>query len=638
MKDIERVAYKKDITYFKFYMKRLTFLLNEVDEKKEYVDINDVIEIYNVKQYIDNFTCESWSADETDIYKKKATSISKIVGKFFSAIDDSNLLSYCEKIESNYHKSFWAIMCDYKRAKIISPNVFEEYLNAYKNKVFYFILKYKILVDIFDKEISKFLIGHSTTAEMIIYEYLAHKESNHTKKYFPKSLTPDIMGTIIQQYIESPNPNLNYIQLLLKSSPKKEIGFTNKMKVLAKKIEEKAATEIINKNGFGFQISVKFSEKLDKLAEIKHYENSYEATYNPEMLLDDKTNKMLLLYNFIYAFAYYDAEMRNQFVRFPDDQSSFEFFCGIKAEREYRISFGQQAVNKLHFMQMNMYDNLLRYNKIELENLIKWFFEEHLKEDFSISGFVYNPSNEGSKYLEKAKAVASEMDSILKQYRMYCEEGCIDREVFEISSEQTIFETLPSLQKNKYIYAKEIAYKAINMLYSGVIPFYYKSNSEYDNLLELFDKEPKVLVSNFEEHAEDSIKFLQEHGFIYITEGVIELTTKVKILEYLKEHRVISYSYCNNLEKQDIDEMLEKGQLENHNTLFSIEESNYMNYILNKAKFDNGLDLRNKYLHGSYPLDDKQNAVDYYQMLIIMMMVLFKIHEEFLLRDETKPV
>ena len=80
--------------------------------------------------------------------------------------------------------------------------------------------------------------------------------------------------------------------------------------------------------------------------------------------------------------------------------------------------------------------------------------------------------------------------------------------------------------------------------------------------------------------------------------------------------------------------MLENGQLENQNTLFSIFESDYMNYILNKAKFENGFDLRNKYLHGSYPLDEKQNAIDYYQMLIIMILVLFKIHEEFLLSDE----
>lgn len=637
MKDEERVLFEKDISYFKFHLNRISKILNVLDEKKQYTDINDVIEMYNVKQYIDNFTCESWTADETNLYKKKATYIPRIVGKFFSTIDDSNLLMYCENIDSHYHKPFWSIMCEYKRINNISPKAFEAYLKDFHNRAIYTILNYKSIVETFDKEIAEYLTEHNATAEIILYEYLAFKEKTHQKKYFPKSLTPRIMGNIIQKYIESPNANLNYVRLLVKSSPKAEIGFTAKMKVLAKKIESERTSIMLEKGGVGFPVSVELAEDLEELQKIEQTDYSYKATYNPNLLLEPKTDKFLLLYNYIYPFGYFDSQMRSQIVSYPEDGSLFEFFCGIKAEKEYIISFGQQLENNLHFMQMNMYDNLLKYNQIEIEQLIKWYFEEYLNEEFSVAGFVYSPSNEGATYLEKAKALASEMDSILKQYRMYCEEGCIDREVFEISSEQTIFETLPSLQNKKYIYATETAFKASNLLLSSWLTFYYipnQSEYKYNNFLEIIKNEQKVLISDFDERADEGIKFLQENGFIAINEDVISLTIKVQIVEHLKEKGVICYSYYNDIGKKTIDDMLENGQLENQNTLFSIFESDYMNYILNKAKFENGFDLRNKYLHGSYPLDEKQNAIDYYQMLIIMILVLFKIHEEFLLNAE----
>lgn len=637
MKDEERVPFGKDISYFKFHLNRIAKTLNELDKDTEYTDINDVIEMHNVKQYIDTFTCESWTEDETNIYNKKAAYIPRIVGKFFSTIEDSNLLMYCEKVDSHYHKAFWSIMCEYKRINNISSKAFEAYLKEFHNRAIYTILNYKSIVETFDKEIAEYLTEHNATAEIILYEYLAFKEKTHQKKYFPKSLTPKIMGNIIQKYIEAPEANLNYVRLLVKSSPKAEIGFTAKMKVLAKKIESERTSVMLEKGGVGFPVSVELAEDLEELQKIEQTDNSYKATYNPNLLLEPKTDKFSLLYNFIYPFGYFDSQMRSQIVSSPEDGSLLEFFCGIKAEKEYMVSFGKLVENNLHFMQMNMYDNLLKYNQIEIEQLIKWYFEEYLNEEFFVAGFVYSSSNEGATYLEKAKVLASEMDSILKQYRMYCEEGCIDREVFEISSEHTIFETLPSLQNKKYIYATETVFKASNFLMSSWLAFCYipnQANYKYDSLVNILRNEQKVLVSDFDERAEEGIKLLQENGFISVNEGVISLTIRVKILENLKENGVICYSYYNDIGKKTIDEMLADGLLENHNTLFSNFESDYMNYMLNKATFENGFDLRNKYLHGSYPLDKKQNAIDYYQMLIIMILVLFKIHEEFLLNAE----
>ena len=64
---------------------------------------------------------------------------------------------------------------------------------------------------------------------------------------------------------------------------------------------------------------------------------------------------------------------------------------------------------------------------------------------------------------------------------------------------------------------------------------------------------------------------------------------------------------------------------------FSKPEQDYLNYILNKSEFSNGLDLRNKYIHDTCPLDEKIQRQDYMELLKIMVLIMIKINEEFCL-------
>ena len=48
-------------------------------------------------------------------------------------------------------------------------------------------------------------------------------------------------------------------------------------------------------------------------------------------------------------------------------------------------------------------------------------------------------------------------------------------------------------------------------------------------------------------------------------------------------------------------------------------EQEYLDYILNKSTFSDGLDLRNKYAHGTIFRDDRLNSRDYLEFLIIIV-------------------
>ena len=60
----------------------------------------------------------------------------------------------------------------------------------------------------------------------------------------------------------------------------------------------------------------------------------------------------------------------------------------------------------------------------------------------------------------------------------------------------------------------------------------------------------------------------------------------------------------------------------------------YLDYMLNDRTFDNGPQLRNRYIHGSKYADSNQNMLDYYRLLKILSLVILKINEEFCRRDD----
>ena len=75
--------------------------------------------------------------------------------------------------------------------------------------------------------------------------------------------------------------------------------------------------------------------------------------------------------------------------------------------------------------------------------------------------------------------------------------------------------------------------------------------------------------------------------------------------------------------------MISTGDLRLGSTLFTEPEQAYLNYILNKAEFSNGLDLRNKYIHSTYSKKEDEQKTDYITLLKLMVLIVTKINDEF---------
>ena len=68
-----------------------------------------------------------------------------------------------------------------------------------------------------------------------------------------------------------------------------------------------------------------------------------------------------------------------------------------------------------------------------------------------------------------------------------------------------------------------------------------------------------------------------------------------------------------------------------HSSLFAQKEHEYFDYYLNKATFNNGIDLRNMYLHGSQPNkpeDEKIHMKNYWIILKLFVLCVMKINDD----------
>lgn len=97
---------------------------------------------------------------------------------------------------------------------------------------------------------------------------------------------------------------------------------------------------------------------------------------------------------------------------------------------------------------------------------------------------------------------------------------------------------------------------------------------------------------------------------------------------------IISSCYYSEDVRTVIDEMLSQNLLISKSTLFSEQEIKYFNFYLNEKEFTNGLDLRNKYLHGTNTASEKEHAYEHYVLLKLIILALLKIEGDLVIGNK----
>lgn len=604
-------------------------------------NINDMLELYNAKKYLDNeIYLIDWSDDDIKYYNDTINKHFGVVAKFFKSIDTNNFIDLYNNVQRNYKEDFWTLGDKFEIYINIDENKFKEFIKN-TNVDLYELLRHKKLTEYFGQIIRECMIkNYYQSAELLLNKYEMKHLNEKKPLYLPKELINDDKQKIISKYIDDEDSNVNYLRLIANiQSNKDKIELSPKILLKAKKKAEHLEKKYFTENaGFPIETTVIFSDKQKEAFNIKIEELSITAKYSTNWIKEN-SNYATLLNNFIYLFEYVDNQMRCKLVNKLNEMGVMERTLKTNSINDYIYGIGFIQKNALSLLQIKSYYNELFSIGIRLEEIIEWFFEEYLAIEFNASNFKINMPSAESTMLEKCTNIMPAIESVLKQFILFEEDREIDFELLEIRSEHLVYENIPSLVERKYVYGIGKEYNnATFLIFSDQSSLAYveKVKKSYRNFYELIYNE-NVKIKDYHDYSNQKINWLIDNNYILIDEyDYIKFNNKflIMILKDLYYNEVISYWKYSKHSRDIMDELEIRNVIEFESSLFSRPEQAYINYFLNKSQFNNGLDLRNKYSHTQPDINNEDiHKQNYMMFLRFTILTVIKINDDFYTYD-----
>ena len=631
---------------------RIKEIVDNFDENKKDYNINDIIELYNITKYVDTECYKkyklNWSEDDISKIKDVIKKYKGIIARYIKSISNENITTKYMEIQDDYYdyrEDFFELLEKYKTYENISECIFSELLHT--PKVFLeYILRNKSMTYYHGNAIRERFYEDSEYAEIILDYYEAKHTGDIKTLYFPKELTTDDKEKIIKNYIDSENPNLNYLRLINNIQNRDELSISDKTRLASiKKTKIENDKLFSNSAGIEYGAEVRFSKSQRDVVEFTKEKHIFKYSYDIRWI-HENTDFNTLLNNFIHLFGYVDRQMRITLISKESELGTTEKFLGVKSKNEYEIGMTFNIKNMLSILQIIAYYKELNKINIRLEDIIEWFFKTYLPEEFGIQNYFGKMPSKDSTYYEKCKSILPEIDYILKQFNLLVEDGIIDQELLEVYSTSILFESVKSLIDTKYIYGNDKSQEFNNICYyffSDQCLLHYTEkyrNKRYTSFYELLLKE-NVKANDYSGYSERLLNYVIDNGYVFIdSDDYIRVKDKrmITILNDLYNNEVINYWKYPLKYREKMDELIEKDMLLKGSTLFSKQEQDYFNFYLNQRSFNNTYDLRNKYLHGNKLKDDDENTHynNYMLFLKLIILIIIKINDELCAKEEIK--
>lgn len=605
-----------------------------LDDFKTSTDFSllDLIEFFNIKLYFDNnLFLTTWDDTIKNNYLNKVQIVYNQLKTRILKISDETLEKELLSLDYNYFDNFWNLLNNLNSLKEISESVFSGILEKYPLQIRY-ILKEKKVVEKYDKSIRSFLITYNESAEIILSsieekDYFVSKEKNH----FPKSLSVADKEAIIYSYLDSEEPNLNYVRLIENSRDTNEFKLNPKIRLKAKK-KSKELNDKIFENGHSCKVGVGVSFNKDQKEPFKFKKDgtTFEASYS-ESLLDLLPTDIDLFLVFKYFFFYTDEK---NLISMISKQSELDVLerTFMKSKNEYEIGYSFIRKENLSNLQLYIFENYLNRKGRSLESVINSFID-FLNDKISPHNIIFKLLSNESSYLEKIRTTTPDFEFLLKQYKLLIEEEKIDIELLQINSSPIRLSEIFSDKTKKYLYSdNDLILQLKYLFFSDQSHLFYIKHLEnkYRCLFDLLTHE-NVKFEYFESYQRETIQDLINDGYLKLSNDeyiTLDKDIMIYLIGELHHKEVLSYWDYPTQFRIVMDELIEKKLVMVENTLFSRQERNYFNYYLNKKEFTNGYDLRNKYLHGTNTFSEKEHEFDYHRLIKLIILTLLKIDDD----------
>lgn len=620
-------------------------VLKVLDENTDSYTLDDILELHNIYKYaeISRFPKDFPEEDKKyfgDSYKKK---INKIINIYATKISNENVVDLTKNLYPQYNEDFWIIVVKYKVYERITNETFKKLLQKFH---LLGILAHKALVVKYDNEITEEFLSNPQHIGILISKYL-RKNKEHII-HLPKIFTLDKKEEFILKYIESDSAHINTLELLARMQPQGDFNISDDTRAKALERRDELATEFFKQDkGIHIEsnLKVSYSETQEEPI-IQEYKDFSLSCSIGEKWIDENLDYATLLNNFIHIFSLVDNEQRISYLSKPNQAGLFErIFSSRDYIKHYEIDSVFSMFNKFIIIQIVSYCEYLKIkHNLRVENIIEWFFDTYLKEEFNVEGFIVHLPSEGSTYLEKCRTICCEMEGLLKQFDSFVKYGKVRHNVIETSSTPIEVGHVKSFCKQKYFYPTGGECNNImNLLFSDQTMLSYLSkreqHKEYDNLFRLM-YEDVVNIDEYEDYQKQSLQYLIDKNIIRIDKQgflrFVNIDIVVVLYDLYNNGFATTMCYKQRDKLEIVEDLAKKGWIYFSNGLLSKQETDYFNYYLNRADFANGLDLRNTYLHGAQRKkgsDTDLHKVNYYTLLMLYIILVIKINEEFCVRE-----
>ena len=602
---------------------------NQID----FTDINRVFELYHTKIFFKKVTdIPEWSKEKYNEYKSRTLNLNYIVHEFFEQVTEANIVEIFDKCYVSYWEDFRDFFYKFKIYTRISKEKICAILKGLHWNTFE-ILQDKAFVEYFDNEITRLLEEPTYGLDFVVSHYLEEREKKQ-KVYIPKSFNVDKRVKLIKDYLNGDDVDPNNLQLIMNAKNMPELPISPKMKKCAdhRNIQFLENNKPAVTHKYGFCVSFGSYENVKN---VRGEEGNWTLEYDTKWIKDN-TDYPTLLNNFIYLFEYTDSQARctNASNNYSKDVLTDMF--SIRGKGMYKKVVAFDMMESLTDIQMRGYVNELNTLDIKIENIIKWFFENYLVEEFGIENFTCNMPKSDDSLLSKCKTLASAIDGVLSRYEMLCDDGEIDTELFRYITDSPRIKDIPSLIKNKYCYANcDDIVKEMSLMFStqNMLAYTEKTGTVYESFVQLILNE-EIMIADYRSYYQELIRWLIDRGSIYLERDVIKCNKeRAFILKELYDKNVISMQY---IKSPILKEMIAKGEIVTDNKLMTKSEYQYFDYLLNNSEFSNGKAIRNRYIHDSITTNEKEMNEHYHTLLKVMIMIIIKINDDCCLNDNIK--
>ena len=621
-----------------FHLIRIKEIVDQFNSNKVDYDVNEIIEFYNIIKFIDiKAYLITWKEQDIEIIQKVCEEYKRIVACYIKGIDDSNFIELYNKVDRIYKDDFFELLEKYKVYERVSETTFDELLHNEKVCMHY-ILRNKKLVNYYGNIIRISLLNNSKYAELLLDKYEIEHLNQRNTIYFPEVFTLEDKETLILNYIKAPFANLNYLGIINNIQSSNELKISDRTRLESKKRTNEENQKFFDGNsGMKYGVEVSFAENQEEPIIEQEDKGIIKCSYSMKWIKDN-LDYNTLLNNFIYLFNFVDLQMRITLFSKKTELGLFESTLFTRSKHAYNTGIGFNIKKMLSDLQMVSYYQRLEGLNIRLEEVIEWFFKEYLLDEFKIKNYKMNPPSVSSKYLEKCRTILPELESIIKQYNLYIEDGYINHELLQMSSNPIPYKDIKSKLEKKYIYPNYKSQEFNNIDYyffsdQCMLSYRKDADDKYNSFYELLLNE-NICPTDYADYNKQDIAYLLEKNYIHIDHhGFIKISNNklITILKDLHENEVVNYWKYPILYRSEIDKLLDKKIVEAESSLLSRPEQDYFNYYLNKSAFNNSLDLRNMYVHGTQFNDsDDENVhyTNYITFLKLFILIIIKINDD----------